>query len=288
MMFVDHDVLKAKRMIRFPDSETSQDLFVLADGAKLLFHDSHLNEDKAVRCSYIDPTHFSFGNSVFHIHQFAEVMLGNGHSYEPLNFVTDLSVYDKKYFDRDLLDAEGKRIPYVVMVGSERGHYNDVTKGIAFCPQASEERQVCVFSFSPDGGQWKRFYSADALLHEIHSNGNVALESGNGYIPLAPYEKSLLIATVNEHCRQMPHLPLREYENIPKDYRGTYQDYSGDHPDWKGRRTAFLDEHGTTLFIEGISFIIDEGRALDKLIGTAKNRTAPATPTHEQGREAER
>lgn len=291
MMFVDHDVLKAKRMIRFPDSETSQDLFVLADGAKLLFHDSHLNEDKAVRCSYIDPTHFSFGNSIFHIHQFAEVMLGNGHSYEPLNFVTDLSVYEKKYFDRDLLDADGKRIPYAVLVGSERGAYHDVTKGIAFCPQAPEERQVCVFAFPADGSRYQRFCSADALLHEIHANGNVALDAGNGFIPLAPYEKSLLIATVNEHCREMPHLTLREFENIPEEYRGTYQAYSDVHPDWKGRRTAFLNNHGTTLFIEGVSFVIDEGRPLEKLISSAQTatmRTAQQPAIPEQGRGAER
>lgn len=288
MMFVDHDALKAKRMIRFPDSETSHDMFVLADGAKLLFHDSHLNEDKAVRCSYIDPTHFSFGNSVFHIHQFSDVMLGNGHSYEPLNFVTDLSVYQQKYFDRELLDANGKRIPYAVMVGAERDHFGGPKRGIAFCPQAVEDRQVCVFAFLEDGSHCQRFCSADALLHEIHKTGCVALEGNNEVISLAPYEKSLLIATVNENCREMPHITLQEFEKIPNAYKGTYEDYFGDHPDWKGRRTAFLSPHGTTLFVEGISFVIDEGKALDKLIGGAQNRTVPATPAHEQGREAER
>lgn len=33
----------------------------------------------------------------------------------------------------------------------------------------------------------------------------------------------------------------------------------GDHPEWKGRRVAFLPGHGTTLFIEGVSFeIVDK------------------------------
>lgn len=40
--------------------------------------------------------------------------------------------------------------------------------------------------------------------------------------------------------------------------------YDGKHPEWKGRRVAFLPGHGTTLFIEGVSFeIVEEVTPLD-------------------------
>lgn len=54
----------------------------------------------------------------------------------------------------------------------------------------------------------------------------------------------------------METITLKNYNAIPSDYRGLYSDYDGKHPEWKGKRTAFLPGHGTTLFIEGISFEI--------------------------------
>lgn len=40
-----------------------------------------------------------------------------------------------------------------------------------------------------------------------------------------------------------------------------YESCSGyDYPEWKGRRVAFLPGHGTTLFIEGVSFEIVDKR----------------------------
>ena len=55
---------------------------------------------------------------------------------------------------------------------------------------------------------------------------------------------------------EMETITKKQFYAIDKDYRGTYIDYDGKHPDWKGKRTAFLPGHGTTLFIEGISFEI--------------------------------
>lgn len=48
----------------------------------------------------------------------------------------------------------------------------------------------------------------------------------------------------------------KEWDAIPEDYKGTWMAYNGEHPEWKGKKTAFLPGHGTTLFIEGISFEI--------------------------------
>lgn len=54
----------------------------------------------------------------------------------------------------------------------------------------------------------------------------------------------------------MEQITRSQFLAIPKAYRGIYSDVQGVHPEWKGRRTAFLPGHGTTLFIEGVSFEI--------------------------------
>lgn len=62
----------------------------------------------------------------------------------------------------------------------------------------------------------------------------------------------------------MEQITRSQFLAIPKAYRGVYSDVQGVHPEWKGRRTAFLPGHGTTLFIEGVSFeIVDAGHSRD-------------------------
>jgi hypothetical protein len=56
----------------------------------------------------------------------------------------------------------------------------------------------------------------------------------------------------------MERITKEQYNAIGNDYKGRYMDYDGKHPEWKGRRVAFLPGHGTTLFIEGVSFEIVE------------------------------
>lgn len=59
--------------------------------------------------------------------------------------------------------------------------------------------------------------------------------------------------------RIMERITKKEFDKIPAAYKGVFADYHGEHPEWKGRRTAFLPGHGTTLFIEGVSFeIVDK------------------------------
>lgn len=41
-------------------------------------------------------------------------------------------------------------------------------------------------------------------------------------------------------------------------YVSKYVDYDGTHPKWVGRRCAFLPGHGTTLFVEGVHFIVED------------------------------
>lgn len=56
---------------------------------------------------------------------------------------------------------------------------------------------------------------------------------------------------------EMLHISKAEFDRIGADYKGVYMDYQGTHPQRKGRRVAFLPGHGTTLFTEGIHFIVD-------------------------------
>ena len=80
---------------------------------------------------------------------------------------------------------------------------------------------------------------------------------------------------------------------IPKAYRGVYSDVQGVHPEWKGRRTAFLPGHGTTLFIEGVSFeILDDEKHyavciydLDGGSGEMKCTAKNKTEARRKGRE---
>ncbi|OUO12640.1 hypothetical protein [Flavonifractor sp. An4] len=57
--------------------------------------------------------------------------------------------------------------------------------------------------------------------------------------------------------QDMIYISKSEFSKIGDDYKGIFSDFQRTHPKWKGRRTAFLPGHGTTLFIEGIHFIVD-------------------------------
>lgn len=290
MLSLNYDALENgdKKYIRFLDPNTYQDMFLLEDGKKLLFHDSYDHTDKAVTCKYIDPYHFYFRSSVFHIDQFTEVMHRNGHTYDPLNYVTDFNPYHAIIADRNLKDEDGKHIRYHVLSVQGKDPYHSA--GIAFCPEAAEDRQIYVYNRGDDFHS--RFCSCKELLSEAFEGGKLLSESsdrGKGIaIPgtdgeclnLTANEHDLIIAIINEHIRNMPHITQAEYDAIGNDYKGPYHDYHEDHPGWKGRRTAMLPGHGTKLFIEGISFVIDEGRSLDKQISGAKARAG--VPAAEQ------
>lgn len=297
MLSLNYDALGSgdKKYIRFLDPHTYQDMFLLEDGKKLLFHDSYDHTDKAVTCEYIDPYHFYYGSHVFHIDQFAEVMQRNGHSYDPLNYVTDFTPYRAIYADRSLKDADGKPIRYHVLAVQGKDPYHSA--GIAFCPEAAEDRQIYVYNRGDEFHS--RFCSCKGLLNEAFDSGKLLSEASDkgagisipgdnaGKIILTPHEHDLIIATINEHTHNMPHITQAEYDAIGDDYKGPYHDYHEDHPGWKGRKTAMLPGRGTNLFIEGISFVVDEGKSLDQQISSAKIRTGAPLPT-QSGPEQER
>ena len=57
---------------------------------------------------------------------------------------------------------------------------------------------------------------------------------------------------------EMMHISKADFDRISADYKGVYMDYHGAHPQRKGRRVAFLPGQGTTLYTEGIHFIVDD------------------------------
>ncbi len=57
---------------------------------------------------------------------------------------------------------------------------------------------------------------------------------------------------------ELKHISKEEFDRIGRDYKSVYMDYDGTHPQRKGRRTSFLPGYGTTLFIEGIHFLVDD------------------------------
>jgi hypothetical protein len=56
------------------------------------------------------------------------------------------------------------------------------------------------------------------------------------------------------------HISKKDFDAIDRDYKFRFVDYQGTHPERKGRWCAFLPGHGTTLFIEGVHFVIDGGK----------------------------
>lgn len=49
-----------------------------------------------------------------------------------------------------------------------------------------------------------------------------------------------------------------EWDRIGEDYKGTFSDFQGTAPYHKGRRCAFLPGEGTTLFLEGVHFLVKD------------------------------
>ena len=56
----------------------------------------------------------------------------------------------------------------------------------------------------------------------------------------------------------MERITRTEFEKLPREWKEPWHDYWGDHPEWLGKWTSLLPGHGTTLFIEGVSFEIVE------------------------------
>ena len=203
------------------------------------------------KCSYLDMYHFNFGFNCYHIDQFAEVIAQNKAVCSPSEYVTDLSVYRKFYADREFKDADGKPIPYRSIIGINPDIYNDPKMLIAVCPEALYDRQVAFRELQDDGIPQTTFYSIAEARSKLLPKLNLPI-----------HEQKLLYAVFDVHEREIIHISKKDFDAIPSDYKGVYKDFDNAHPEWKGRKTAFLPGHGTALFIEGVSFVIDDIKKL--------------------------
>lgn len=251
-----------KKFIPFRDaSKNYTTSFWLEDGktATVIRHDGQRNTQT---CKYIDDYHFYFGSNCFHVVQFAEFLQRNGLRCEPESYITDLQLYEKKYLDRELKDVDGIRIPYRAILSVEKDIKHE--KIVAICPQTRIDRMVAVSDWSYGCVPVTNYCSVDDALSKVIPSLDIPRQ-----------HQELLNAVFYEVGKQIPRISQQEYDAIPKDYKGTYSDFNGKHPEWKGRATAFLPGHGTTLFIDGVSFILETGKkpSLDDLVKNASGRS---------------
>lgn len=236
----------SKRLINIRDANRDyQTAFWLEDGKSLTVirpDGSRVTET----CKYIEPYHFYFGTTCYHIDQFAELVSRNNMRLEPEEYVTDLSLYNKYYMDRTLHDSAGKLIPYRSLIMKELPSRD--TQVIGICPDAQIGRQVAFWDGTKDLAKESgtTFYSIAQAKEELLPS-----------LELTIHEQKVLLAIFDEAEKLIPRISPLDYDAIPADYKSTYSNFNGDHPEWEGKRCAFLPGHGTTLFIEGVSFIID-------------------------------
>lgn len=249
------------RLIEIRNGMTYQPECYVEDGKKLCVHMPGKN-DWIEQCEYIDPYHF--GPFCYHVDQFAEFLVNRGAHAEPVEYLTDLQAYRKIFPDRSLKGPDGKIIPYHAIVGYGQDRFRDPVVYFTLCPEADYEKRACI---SDRNTGEKTFMSMAQLL------ATKAYEDVN----LTDNEQKLLRAVTEANHQPSIVISQAEYDKIPEDYKDIYQDYQGNHPEWVGRRTAFLPGHGTTLYIEGISFAIGKNPSLDsRLKSAAKQAGAPA------------
>lgn len=148
MQAIDYSTAAEHKLIRFmtPGQFMNQkDAFFLPDGESIRIDGKDFFSN-IYPCSYIDAHHVSVGHSTYHINQFAEIMGNNGNHYEPLVPITDLSLYEKKFYDRELRDENKKLIPYhqIIVQQEPNNRYQSPALSIAVCPSAAHDRVVCI------------------------------------------------------------------------------------------------------------------------------------------------
>ncbi len=150
MQSISFRTAEREKLIRFMTPGpfmASEDAFFMADGGKLRITSGYDGKVSSFVCKYLDPHHFQVGSSIFHMDQFSEFMGRNDNTFEPEQYLTDLSLFNQVYCDRTLIDEHGKLIPYHEVVfqldPSDRGKQ---LLRIALCPDADALRKACIMS----------------------------------------------------------------------------------------------------------------------------------------------
>ena len=255
---------KGKKLINIRDVSLGyQTAFWLEEGKKLTVTSPDGYSNTQV-CRSAGSHHFYFGSECYHIDQFAELVDRNNLTLEPEAYVTDLGLFNKMYLDRELKDADGKRVPYRAILEKYDENVRGACQIIGVCPDAAQDRQVAWRKETTQSAFETTYYSISKALEELLPG-----------LDLTTHEWKLLRAVFEELGKQLPRISQKDYDAIPQDYKGVYADYDGKHPEWAGRRTAFLPGHGTTLFIEGVSFIIepDKKPSLNSQVTAAEQKS---------------
>ena len=126
--------MPTKKYIRFIDSDYST-LFHLPDGGRVrITYPDGRQLDRV--CRFLDECHTQVGNSIYHIHEFAEQMERGGAKYEPLDYIREPEFY-RRYFFAAVGTSKGPA--YYIIDETE-------THGFAFAPKGARKGQkYCVF-----------------------------------------------------------------------------------------------------------------------------------------------
>ena len=176
MLGISWETERTENLIRFPHPENTSNLFYLENGKDIILYDSYDHKRKRYTChrESSDCMHFRCGHQIYHIHQFAETMARNGHTYEPAEPISNLDLFEKRYLDRTLKGEDGALIPYRMIwinnntfINSEDWHSRQMPVedrlAICICPAAEPKRQVCLM----DGKFSKEFLSVSDLYSRL-------------------------------------------------------------------------------------------------------------------------
>jgi len=267
MILIDKDIAReqGKNFIPFPDADNNYEpMFYVEDGKELTLR-LYDGEEITRKCTYIDSHHFYFGSNCYHIDQFAELCALNRNTAFSKEQITDLSVFHKQYINRELKDKDGNCIPYRGLIGWDKDRYGHPRMILSICPEADSAQQVALSQIVETNPVDKAFVRELSSIPHVWS---IILPR----LKLTDHEFNLVSAVFEENNREVEHISKREWDSIPNDYKGKYTDLDGKHPDWAGRNTGFLPGHGTKLFIEGVSFVIDQDNSLQSQITDAKTQ----------------
>lgn len=177
-----------RKFIRFVNADYPVETqFYLEDGKDL---EVFLNDGQMVKgpCKYIDSHHFEFQGSTWHISQFAEFNQKNGNHCRPVEYITELDLFQNK------VKANIDSNPYYRLIDrmdTNKGY------GLEFNPLAKDENNQVYFVYYDNKGEFKSSYMStyDALKeldrYEFHVN---------------PHDKALFIACAEEHVWNKEHL----------------------------------------------------------------------------------
>lgn len=200
MIMIDRSAVKehGRKLIVFPDVDHHyRPMFYLEDGKTLTVR-TNSGSYVSRPCTYINAHHFYFGNACFHIDEFAELNQRNGNVCLPPDCPTDLFLFTKFYADRSLQTEDGKKIPYYALLGFDPDCYGHPNILLGICPQASSDRQVCL---------WKK---GELNITKEFSSIEDAPARFLSQLSLDNYESKLVRSVWDSLLQEKQHTPLSE------------------------------------------------------------------------------